>query len=321
MALETKILSLTVEGNSAIAKVYSTNRNSYFEYMLDGWTKWKRSDSNVINFVDLNEGNRTLLVRSFNKQGIADSTPAQRDFVIEKAPDPDPPPYDPHQGMGLYRSLDTVSDWDSNVTAAPGATVTNVVKDGQQAIRFYKPNGGERNELQVYDERLNPHSEALYEWEVFVPNNIVLDDDDFTICQQHGNNQAGYTGGIKISTEPNGEEACVSVKGGKRLSASGSQRYEYELNGKGDGAVQGPDRFGQIKRDTWHKVSYHCLWRTDWTGFVRCQLDNGPVLEVKDVPTASEVADVQMFRLGWYSSGYPKPLDMYVRKASIWLPV
>lgn len=230
-----------------------------------------------------------------------------------------PPAPDPEPAWKLIHALNRVSDWDGVLDRAPGSTITNVTRDGQPAIRFYQPRTGERCELQLFDEALTPQTEARYSWEFLIPGYVKLGPDNNLISQQHGSEGAGFTGGIVIR-EPS-QKIAVRVKGGERLSASGSQRYEYESNGKGPGSVVVPDEFGTVQRDRWHRVDYWAKWSTEWDGFVRCRLDDGPVLAIEGVPTASKIAEVQMFRLGWYTNDeLATPLELFVRDVKIEVP-
>lgn len=225
---------------------------------------------------------------------------------------------------GAWRTVyapSTVSMWDTTLAVASGSSITNQA-DG--SIRFYQPNAGERTELQIHKPEhgalASTGSEGIYEWEVKIPAAVAwYTGDDHTICQQHGNNNAGYTGGLVVRA---GEVIAVRVKGGTELTTTGAHRYEYESD-RGPYAVpDGADEFGVLTRGVWHRVRYHARWRTDWTGFVRMQLDDGPITEIRNVPTASKTASVQMFRLGFYPGGAAQTtaLEMFVRNVSIKVP-
>lgn len=215
--------------------------------------------------------------------------------------------------------LSRIANWKNTLIAAPGASITEGTFQTRHAIRIEKPNPGERCELHHMDDRLCEGAVLRYSWWLYIPSGVPLSTEpDWSVMQQHPDNNGGYGGGIKITRD---DRLIVSVKGGERLSAAGSQRYEYELNGKGEGRVEGPDEFGQIRRDRWHHISYVAKWSTEWDGFVRCSLDGGPELVIADVPTYSKIADSQMWRLGYYSASTNHgPLDMYVAEAKIEAP-
>lgn len=229
---------------------------------------------------------------------------------------PTPPTDPPPTGWKTLIDLGRIADWKNTLIAAPGASITEGTFQTRQAIRIEKPNPGERCELHHMDDRLCEGAVLRYSWWLYIPSGVPLSTEpDWSVMQQHPDNGGGYGGGIKITRD---DRLIVSVKGGERLSAAGSQRYEYELNGKGEGRVEGPDEFGQIRRDRWHHVSYVAKWSTEWDGYVRCSLDGGPELAVENVPTYSKIADSQMWRLGYYSASTNHgPLDMYVAGAKI----
>lgn len=236
------------------------------------------------------------------------------ELLEQPTPPTDPPP--PPTRWKTLIDLSRIADWKNTLIAAPGASITEGTFQTRQAIRIEKPNPGERCELHHMDDRLREGAVLRYSWWLYIPSGVPLSTEpDWSVMQQHPDNNGGYGGGIKITRD---DRLIVSVKGGERLSAAGSQRYEYELNGKGEGRVEGPDEFGQIRRDRWHHISYVAKWSTEWDGFVRCSLDGGPELVIADVPTYSKIADSQMWRLGYYSASTNHgPLDMYVAGAKI----
>lgn len=325
--VNTKIESLKVDGQSAIARFSSTNPQSKFEVKLDGWAKWRASGS-TYEFSNLTPGARTLQVRSFSRKGVADPSPATREFVIEgAAPQPEPEPPNGDVDLPLLHTLDTKAKWDAEgaiLIEAPGSSITDVTKDGRKAIRIFQGQAGERVETQLYDERIGDGVEALYTWGLWLPSSLrwPKTNDDNTVNQMHGNNQAGYTGGISIR-HPS-EKIAVRVKGGEELSKAGSHRYEYESDGKGDSpaVADGADEFGVFQRDRWNEIHYHVRWSSEWDGFVRCSLNGGPLCVIEDVPTFSKVADVMMTRTGFYPGGAINgPLEMFVADFKVYADV
>lgn len=288
------------------------------EIKLDGWKKFRPiadlswyPPNLVVGTTDkpLAPGDRTLTVRN-----AAES--AEETFTIAGEPEPEPPKDEWRTIIDLSR----IANWKNRLVSAPGASITEGPFEGRHAIRIQKPNPGQRCELHHMDDRLCEGAVLRYSWWIWVPDVVNLTtDEDWTIMQQHGDNQAGYGGGYKIAHP--GNRVIVSIKGGERLSAKGAQRYEYELNGKGEGRVEGPDEFGSIQRDRWHFLSYEVKWSSEWDGYVRCQLDDNPPLVHENVPNFSKISDSEMFRLGWYSgSGDHGALDMYVANAKIEVP-
>jgi hypothetical protein len=326
MAPNTTIESLLVDGQKVIARFSSTNSQAKYEAKLDGWFNWK-AVPNPATFSDLNPGNRTLYVRAISRKGIADPTPAAKQFTIQATePPPPPPPSDPPPtDLPLVAMLDTVAKWSSVLNEAPNSTITNVSRDGQPALRLYQPGDGERTELQFVDKRIGDGVEALYRWECLVPGYVKLPDlnDDNIINQQHGNYNAGFTGGLSIRLPSN--KIAVRVKGGQQLSTSGSHRYEYESDGKnGKPPVpEGADEFGVFTRDVWHRIDYRVKWSTEWNGYVYCTMDGGPPASIKNVPTFSKVSDAMMTRVGWYPTNGDTngPLEMFVRKFQVFAKV
>lgn len=274
--------------------------------------------------MELRLGNRiaTLDAAIIAGQQRADQLEAQivaLDNRVKVLEQPTPPTDPPPTGWKTLIDLSRIANWKNTLIAAPGASITEGTFQTRQAIRIEKPNPGERCELHHMDDRLCEGAVLRYSWWLYIPSGVPLSTEpDWSVMQQHPDNNGGYGGGIKITRD---DRLIVSVKGGERLSAAGSQRYEYELNGKGEGRVEGPDEFGRIQRDRWHHISYVAKWSTGWDGFVRCSLDGGPELVIADVPTYSKIADSQMWRLGYYSASTNHgPLDMYVAEAKIEAP-
>lgn len=239
----------------------------------------------------------------------------QRVAALEAAQEPPPPP-PPTEKWTLLTDLSRVSAWDGVLNSAPGSTI----KDTPEGIDIYQPNKGERCELQLNDDRLTEGVTARYSWDLFIDPSTQLDPTGSgtdTISQQHGNNQSGYGGGLTIRASDH--MVILRVKGGKRLSASGSQRYEYESDGKGASPPEpaskiecGKVTFGQV-----HRIIYECKWAKNWTGYARVSINGAPFVGVSNVPTMCEPADVELFRVGWYSSDGPVPKRMTVRGCKV----
>jgi hypothetical protein len=233
-----------------------------------------------------------------------------------------PPTSDAPFGLPLIKRLNKTSDWDSVLTEAPGSSITNQ-PDG--SIRIWQPDDGERTELQVHkpaDGGVPSHGyEAFYTWEFKISPSTQLYSGHNTISQFHGNNNAGYTGGMVVAEDRPPEKLRLRVKGGEQLSTSGSHRYEYESD-RGDYAV--PDAqltTTAFQRGVWNKVEYHVLWTDKWNGFAKMRFNGGPWFGVDNVPTASDIADVQMFRVGWYPGSDNVPsggLEMFVRNVAVY---
>lgn len=331
--VNTKIQNLTITDGVLTAKLVSTNAASpNFEVKLDGWEKWKPASADL-RLGPLETGDRTLEARSYSKRGVVDSTPAVARFSIA-APPPPPPPPPPElapeipAGMRLVKKLARTEDWNSVLDTAPGSVIENVTKDGRPAIRLYQPREGERTEVQVHrpeDGGLesNEGIEAYYFWWLFITGQSRLYDDPATICQFHGNNNAGYTGGIVIGEPRPPEELVLRVKGGTQTSAAGSHRYTYESD-RGDHAVpQAQMTTEPFKRDVWNLLEYKVKWTVAPTGYALLRLNGSEWVGIEDnYATASNIADVQMTRVGWYpGTGTPiaaPGLEMFVSDFSVY---
>jgi polysaccharide lyase-like protein len=317
--INTKIESLKVSGQSLAATLSSTNAQAKFEIMLDGWGKW-REVSKTFTLNDLNPGDRMLSARSYSRKGVPDATPATRTFTVLAPEEPPPPPPPPPTSGGLtpgdlplLKALNRKEDWNADVTAGPGR-ITN--EGGTNTIRYFQPSDGERTELQVHrpeDGGVPAHGyEAFYDAEIMLPSGPILHPWGWNTCWQiHGNNNAGYTGGLSIST--GSEILHWRIKGGRQLSTSGSHEYDYDSDHV---------PMQKMIRGQWHRVRWHALWTDKTVGFCRVQMDNGPITERKSIPTASNIADVQMFRHGWYPHVHEVdergPLDLYTRNTKVY---
>jgi len=313
MAPNTTIDNLLVSGRTMTARFSSTNTQARYEAMLDGWAKFKPVD-NPATFTDLNPGTRTLTVRAISRKGVADPTPATKQFVIQaETPPPPPPSGELNPGLPLLKALNRKEDWNAVLEEGPGR-ITN--EGGTNTIRYFQPSDGERTELQVHrpeDGGVPAHGyEAFYDAEIMLPNGPILHPWGWNTCWQiHGNNAAGYTGGLSIQT--GSEILHWRIKGGRQLSTTGSHEYDYDSDHV---------PMQKMIRGQWHRVRWHALWTDKTVGFCRVQMDNGPITERKSIPTASNIADVQMFRHGWYPHtgdvDERGPLDLYTRNTKIY---
>lgn len=281
---------------------------------LDGWNKYRPLGEFswydpwlVVGLTEkpLKDGVRTLTVRG---PGGEDS----REFVMgEPAPEPEPGNWKP------LLDLSKRSAWDGIHESAPGAKITDE-PDG--SIRLYKPQKGERCEVSHHDERIGDGGTYRYTWDVRIDPATVLSTDGSgtdTVEQNHGDQKSGYGGGLTVRASD--KKLILRVKGGRRLSSSGSQRYEYESDGKGgsDPEPKANVEVGTIQFGKRHSIVMEARWSKKWDGFVRVSLDGGPWVGVKDVPTMCEPANVEMFYLGWYDSGGAVPKDMKVWDAKV----
>lgn len=294
----------------------SSEPSSTFETKMDSGA-WTVSTSPKV-YSGLADGAHTFQVRAIDSSGNTDASAASQAFTIDTSIPP--------TAWTEIRDLSTYQGWDGILDTAPGSSITNV----SDYIYIYQPNQGERCELQVNDGALGEGAICRYTWDVYITSDTVLDTSGSgqdTISQQHGNNQAGYGGGLTVRASDN--ELILRVKGGTRLSASGSQRYEYESDGNGGGAdglgigtaePASNVECGTITRDTWHTIQVEAKWEKDWTGYVYVTLNGGDPVGVEDVPTFCSPSDRQLFRVGWYSSGGPVPKKMRVRDCKIEVP-
>lgn len=294
----------------------SSEPSSTFEVNMDG-EGWQAAVSPK-TYNALDDGEHTFQVRAIDSADNVDPSPASQTFTIDTGT----PPIE----WEVLRDLSTYQDWDGILDSAPGSSITNV----SDYIYINQPNPGERCEMQVLDDAIVPGTLVRYTWEMYITSDTQFDPSSGgqdTISQQHGDNQSGYGGGLTVRASDH--ELILRVKGGERLSASGSQRYEYESDGKGGGAdglgvgTKEPAsnvECGTIQLDTYHTIQVTALWKEDWTGYVYVTLDGGDPVGVTDVPTFCEPADHQMFRVGWYSSDGPTPKRMRVRNAKIEVP-
>lgn len=243
-----------------------------------------------------------------------------------KAIDPGGPP----GALPLLAELDQVADWSSALATAPGSVIENVTKDGEAAIRLYQPGDGERTELTGYMGAGNDMSEggvpshgfeAFYTWEFLIPATSGLYDEDVTVTQWHGDNNAGYTGGLVIynAVRPP-EKLWLRVKGGVQTDPSGSHRYTYESD-RGVHAIPDSDMLtSAFSRDVWNLVEYHVHWTDQADGFARLRFNGGPWIGPTAYATASNLSEDQMFRLGWYPGSDPidSNLEMFVRRTQVY---
>lgn len=221
-------------------------------------------------------------------------------------PEPEPQPQ-PTTAWKNKWALATVAAWDAKLIESYTGSIT----DTSNGIRFQvagpasKPGG--RVELQSHRPEHGGApipSEQAYEWEFLIPGHVQLSsgrsDDNNTICQIHGNNNAKYTGGISV--RPNGE-VVLRNSGGRYLGPGNTYEFMRAIT------------FGTFQRDRWHKVRIEADWQQTKTGYIRARLDNGQWFGVENAATASEIADSQMFRLGFYPADVPgaSGLEMLAR--------
>lgn len=210
---------------------------------------------------------------------------------------PDPPPT---TGWKQRKTLAKRADWKAVlIENFKGATITDRQGGG---LDFWIPNAqsvGGSSRVEVQDAPLGTEGEELaYEWTFRIPKLTVLSttaDKENLIQQGHGNQQAGFTSGVAIM-QPD-ERIKVKVKGGHETSTAGSHRYEYEDE----------FYFGQVKRDTWHRVRLEVLWHRS-AGYFTASLDGGEQVGKLNVPTwplgdkDGNPTEHIMGRLGWYPS-------------------
>jgi hypothetical protein len=318
--INTKITSLEVTGASVKAAFTSSNKsNPKFEAKLDGWDKWKVVTSPA-TFGPLDPGERTLSVRSYNRRGVADSTPATRTFTIVSIPDPDPDPDpdptpDPVTELPLLKTFSKVEDWSAKLIE--GTSSGKITNEPDGTIRFYAGSGPvERVELQMTGAVGAIPSERIYDWSLYVPSSVALSNNDWyhTLAQFHGNNQAGYTGGVGVTPQgkdPKGEgveRLMLRILGGKVTDPSGNRSYEYEKD----------IPLVPFKRNTWHHVRYHVRWSKVKDGFAKLWIDGQQLVDISAIPTASDWASGQMIRCGWYPQSDTTNYDMKIKDYKVY---
>lgn len=235
--------------------------------------------------------------------------------------EPEPEPEEPFEPTlwTTERTLSRVSDWNSRlIEGFKNATLT----DTPQGIRYYIPGnqnvGSGRCEVQAYHG--TEGQLCGYEWPFLIPAHVELstvdNEGNNTICQTHGDKNAGYTGGIAV--RPSGL-IVARVKGGEEHNMGGSHEYDYEETLP----------FGYFERDRIHRVRFEVLWHRE-KGNYRVRLDDGDWEYLENVPTwpignFDGVPTTKiMFRTGWYpqkgivegDSGlemFTGPLDFDVR--------
>lgn len=269
----------------------------------------------------INEGAITAQAQDLAKLNArVDSLGARVTALEQPTPEPEPEPEPEPSTWRTLLDLSRRSAWDGIHESAPGAEISDQ-SDG--SIRLYKPQSGERCEISHHDERIKNGGTYRYSWDLRIDPITRFSTDGSgtdTINQQHGDEKSGYGGGLTVRASD--KKLILRVKGGERLSTSGSQRYEYESDGKGGSDAEPKENVevGTIKVGERQKIVVEARWSKVWDGYVRVSLDGGPWVGVKDVPTMCEPANVQMFYLGWYDSGGAVPKDMKVWNAKVEVP-
>lgn len=222
--------------------------------------------------------------------------------ALEGEPEPEPP------DLSLLWSADSRSDWDALLDE--DGTIT----DTPEGLRFQVGASADRVRCEVQSHQ-SEHggsdipSERVYEWDLYIPSNTRLSADRpdgyNTIAQFHTDEHC-YTGGVGLRA--GSDEIVLRVKGGAMVDPSGACEQEYE--------EQFP--FGQIRRDTWHRVRIHTKWHP-WGGFSIAYLDGVKGAEERNVPTCGDGATHQKFRLGWYIPYVPSGgVEMTVRNVRVY---
>jgi len=308
MAPNTTIENILVDGQQVTARFSSTNSQAKYEAMLDGWLNWK-AVPNPATFSDVNPGTRTLTVRAISRKGVADPTPATKQFVVAATtPEPPPPPPPPPtSGWKPKWSAAKIADWDTKLIELYPATIT----DTSNGTRLFIPGpdqhrAGGRCELQSHRDEHGgcaiPGKQA-YEWEVFIPASTKLStattNGNNTICQLHAD-VSSYTGGVSV--RPNGD--IVVRSGGGKWVGPGTNQYASMVE-----VV-----FGKLPRDSFHRIRVEANWQKDSSGWIRASLDGGAWFGKSAVATAPATSSNQMFRVGWYpAADLPGNQEMIVR--------
>lgn len=288
----TRIASLEVDGQSIWAVLDSYNTVSpNFEIKLDTWSTWQRWTNPVV-LGNIAPGQRTLYARSYNKKGRVDISPASKQFTIAEVVTPPPV-----TELPLIKAFPKVENWNSRLIE--GTTTGRITNESDGSIRFYAGNGPiERVEVQATGSVGLIPSERIYDWSLYVPKSVVLSNNDWyhTLAQTHGNNQAGYTGGVGVTPagkDPKGEgkeRLMLRLAGGKVTNPAGNRSYEYEND----------IPLIPFTRDSWINVRYHVRWSKLKDGFAKFYVNGQQLVNISNIPTASEWASGQMIRCGWY---------------------
>jgi hypothetical protein len=220
----------------------------------------------------------------------------------------------------LIKKATKVSDWDAVLIEQYKGTITDTPKGMRYWVPgpAHLPGGRVETQLQksIADQIPSNGGEAIYQWKFMIPSSVVLPPEDedgfFTMSQQHGNNQAGYTGGTGITLS---NEFLQRVSGGKRLNPN-TNEYEYRKDFPID----------KIARDRFYTYTFHVRWDESQLdqnpkGFFVAYLDGVKKAEAYNIPTMGPQADNVMMRVGWYPKWVgPSGLDMYVQDYEVWVP-
>lgn len=236
-------------------------------------------------------------------------------------PPPPPPSPSPTDGMRVVFAPQGPADWKARLVERYVGGFELV--DGWTEVWGSGPASLPGGRIELQDTGRGgaaPGTERYYEMEFYLAAGIALigrpGEGFVTFNQFHGNDAldpqelgAGYTGGLALIAGT--DKLVARVRGGKRLSTAGSHGYasEHEFE------------FGQLKRDTVHRIGWHCRWSHSGDGFVRAYLDGKLGGKVEGVATMSEVANNQMFRVGAYPHGIAASgLLFRYRNVRVWAP-
>jgi polysaccharide lyase-like protein len=188
------------------------------------------------------------------------------------------------------------SEWDAilNETALAPANNPTYYTGYVEITAPPTETAGQRNELMS---NTDAHGGMLvgdtcyYEWEVYIPAAMTIPNDSdgySTINQFKGRNdiaESHYTGGVGIRTDEKFEIRC---RGGNYVGPGNNYQSMEDHT------------FGNLQRNTWHKIGYHVKWAKDSTGFANIYLDGVLGWNKPNIPTMSQYSNGVNFRVGWY---------------------
>jgi hypothetical protein len=237
-------------------------------------------------------GKRTNYARASARKTLA----AIDAVIAGETPEPVPPDAAPF-GLPLVFAPTKLSDWKEILHERYSGAITNP-QPGRFHVHIDGPadlDGGrmEMHEMDWPGGGLPIGAEGYYEWLIRVPSGIRFHPrpEGNTCHQAHGDEKSHYTGGTTI-VSPNGEAGeewfAIRVSGG---TWKGGNEYSY---------MSGPVRLGALQRGRFHRIGWHVRWSAKPDGFVHGYLDGKLGVRLDGIPSASELADTQMFRLGAY---------------------